>query len=168
MDLALAAFVCATSIEALTHTAVLHSAEKLSDKTVKTLVDEATRLEVGYLNSPSSMSFLSPTAQEPHSRPLNRQRHFVFIASAAEPERGVSGLPKVRLLRDAKLGEVCADCIEHDTEVASGLDFIKLLARTRAVLHDGRGRITTRIDLDRIDGHSGSLDVSAGTGAAGG
>jgi AcrR family transcriptional regulator len=49
VDLGLAAFVCVTSIEALTHTAVLHSSEKLSDETVGTLVDEATRLVVGYL-----------------------------------------------------------------------------------------------------------------------
>jgi AcrR family transcriptional regulator len=49
VDLGLAAFVCVTSIEALTHTAVLHSSEKLSDETVATLIDEATRLVVGYL-----------------------------------------------------------------------------------------------------------------------
>jgi hypothetical protein len=41
--------VCATSIEALTHTAVLHRSEMLSDEAVGTLVDEATRLVVGYL-----------------------------------------------------------------------------------------------------------------------
>ena len=49
-DLELAAFVCVTSIEALTHTAVLHRSEILSDdEAVDTLVDEATRLVVGYL-----------------------------------------------------------------------------------------------------------------------
>jgi AcrR family transcriptional regulator len=48
-DLALATFVCVTTIEALAHTAVLHNAQKLSDEAVKTLVDEATRLVVGYL-----------------------------------------------------------------------------------------------------------------------
>ena len=46
-DLDLAAFVCTTSIEALTHTAVLHRAEMLSDGAA--LIDEATRLLVGYL-----------------------------------------------------------------------------------------------------------------------
>jgi AcrR family transcriptional regulator len=45
----LAAFVCVTSIEALTHNAVLHSPEVLSDETVGTLVEETTRLVVGYL-----------------------------------------------------------------------------------------------------------------------
>ena len=46
----MAAFVCVTSIEALTHTAVLHHSEMLSDDAaVETLVDEATRLVVGYL-----------------------------------------------------------------------------------------------------------------------
>lgn len=48
-DLELATFVCVTSIEALAHTAVLHHAEKLSDAAVETLIDETTRLVVGYL-----------------------------------------------------------------------------------------------------------------------
>src|SRR5262249_7029408 len=49
VDLELAAFVCVTTIEALTHTAVLHQPEMLSDGAMETLVDEATRLVVGYL-----------------------------------------------------------------------------------------------------------------------
>jgi hypothetical protein len=49
VDLELAAFVSVTSIEALTHSAVLHSAEKLSDEAVGRLVNETTRLVVGYL-----------------------------------------------------------------------------------------------------------------------
>jgi len=49
VDLDLAAFVCVTSIEALTHTAVLHRPDVLLDEAVGTLVDEATRLVVGYL-----------------------------------------------------------------------------------------------------------------------
>ena len=49
VDLGLVAFVFVTSIEALAHTAVLHRSEKLSDEAVRTLVDEATRLVVGYL-----------------------------------------------------------------------------------------------------------------------
>jgi tetracycline repressor-like protein len=49
VDLELAAFVCATSIEALTHAAVLHRSDTLSDKAAATLVDEATRLLVRYL-----------------------------------------------------------------------------------------------------------------------
>jgi AcrR family transcriptional regulator len=48
-DLGLAVFVCVTSIEALTHTAVLHRSDLLTDEAVETLVDEATRLVVGYL-----------------------------------------------------------------------------------------------------------------------
>jgi len=47
VDLELAAFVCVTSIEALTHTAVLH--HMLTDDRVATLVDEATRLVMRYL-----------------------------------------------------------------------------------------------------------------------
>ena len=49
IDPALAAFMCVTSIEALAHTAVLHRPETLSDREVRTLVDETTRLIVGYL-----------------------------------------------------------------------------------------------------------------------
>jgi hypothetical protein len=47
IDLGLAAFVCVTPIEALTHTAVLHRSDLLTDDAVETLVDEATRLVVG-------------------------------------------------------------------------------------------------------------------------
>lgn len=49
VDLGLASFVCVTSIEALTHTAVLHRSEMLSDRKAGTLVDEATRLVMRYL-----------------------------------------------------------------------------------------------------------------------
>jgi AcrR family transcriptional regulator len=49
LDLGLAAFVCVTSIEALTHTAVLHH-KMVSDEAVHALVEEATRLIVGYLS----------------------------------------------------------------------------------------------------------------------
>lgn len=49
LDLGLAAFVCVTSIEALTHTAVLHHSKDLSDQALAALIDEATRLIVRYL-----------------------------------------------------------------------------------------------------------------------
>jgi AcrR family transcriptional regulator len=48
-DLELASFVCVTSIEALTHNAVLHHSKALSDDAMERLVDEGTRLVVGYL-----------------------------------------------------------------------------------------------------------------------
>lgn len=50
-DLELASFVCVTSIEALTHNAVLHYSEMLSDQAMGTLIDEAARLVIGYLES---------------------------------------------------------------------------------------------------------------------
>jgi AcrR family transcriptional regulator len=50
IDLGLAAFVCVTSIEALTHTAVLHQ-KMVSDDAVNALVEHATRLVVGYLTT---------------------------------------------------------------------------------------------------------------------
>jgi AcrR family transcriptional regulator len=49
VDLDLAAFVCVTSIEAVTHSAVLNHPELLSDDGAATLIEEATRLIVGYL-----------------------------------------------------------------------------------------------------------------------
>jgi len=49
VDAGLAAFVCVTSIEALTHSAVLHHPEVLSDAGLGALIDEATRLVVRYL-----------------------------------------------------------------------------------------------------------------------
>jgi len=49
VDLELATFVCVTTIEALSHTAVLHRSDVLSGDAVDTLVDEATRLVVRYL-----------------------------------------------------------------------------------------------------------------------
>jgi AcrR family transcriptional regulator len=48
-DLELASFVCVTTIEALTHNAVLHYPETLSDQTLDALIDEAARLVAGYL-----------------------------------------------------------------------------------------------------------------------
>lgn len=49
VDLDLASFVCVTSIEALTHNAVLHHSKTLSDKAMEALIDEGARLVVGYL-----------------------------------------------------------------------------------------------------------------------
>jgi AcrR family transcriptional regulator len=48
VDLELAAFVCVTSIEALTHTAVLHR-KVVAGEAMEALIEEATRLVVGYL-----------------------------------------------------------------------------------------------------------------------
>lgn len=48
-DLDLAAFVCVTSIEALTHNAVLHYPTMLSDEMMEALIDESARLVTGYL-----------------------------------------------------------------------------------------------------------------------
>ncbi|MGH9644818.1 MAG: TetR/AcrR family transcriptional regulator [Terriglobales bacterium] len=49
VDLELAAFICVTSIEALTHTAVLHR-EMTSDAATEALVEHATRLISRYLS----------------------------------------------------------------------------------------------------------------------
>jgi AcrR family transcriptional regulator len=48
-DLELASFVCVTSIEALTHNAVLHHSEMLSGKTMEALIDAGARLVIRYL-----------------------------------------------------------------------------------------------------------------------
>ena len=49
VDLDLAAFVCVTTIEALTHTAVLHRPDILAGEAAASLIDEATRLVLRYL-----------------------------------------------------------------------------------------------------------------------
>ena len=49
IDPGLATFICVSAIEAVAHNTVLNQAEMLSDKTVRTLVDETTRMVVGYL-----------------------------------------------------------------------------------------------------------------------
>jgi len=48
-DLELASFVCVTTIEALTHNAVLHHAKVLNDDRMDALIDEGARLVTGYL-----------------------------------------------------------------------------------------------------------------------
>jgi len=48
-DLELATFVCATTIEALTHNAVLHYSKVFSDEAMEALIDEGARLVTGYL-----------------------------------------------------------------------------------------------------------------------
>lgn len=48
-DLELAAFVCVTTIEALTHNAVLHHPDMFSDKAMDALIDAGARLVIGYL-----------------------------------------------------------------------------------------------------------------------
>ena len=49
IDPALATFICVSAIEAVAHNTVLKHAEMLTEKTVRTLVDETTRMVVGYL-----------------------------------------------------------------------------------------------------------------------
>jgi hypothetical protein len=50
-DLDLAAFVCVTAIEALTHNAVLHNPRMLAGDAMEQLVDEGARLVSGYLKA---------------------------------------------------------------------------------------------------------------------
>jgi AcrR family transcriptional regulator len=52
-NLELASFLCVTSIEAVTHNAVLHHPRMLADQTAAALIDDATRLVVGYLTGGS-------------------------------------------------------------------------------------------------------------------
>jgi AcrR family transcriptional regulator len=49
IDLDVATFICVSAIEAVAHNTVLNQAETLPDKMVRTLVDETTRMVVGYL-----------------------------------------------------------------------------------------------------------------------
>ncbi|WP_245477535.1 TetR/AcrR family transcriptional regulator [Bradyrhizobium guangxiense] len=49
IDLDVATFICVSAIESVAHNTVLHGAEMLSEKMVKVLVEETTRMVVGYL-----------------------------------------------------------------------------------------------------------------------
>ena len=49
IDLDVATFICVSAIEAVAHNAVPNQAEMLSKRMVRTLVDETTRMMVGYL-----------------------------------------------------------------------------------------------------------------------
>ncbi len=53
-DVDLAAFVCVTTVEALTHAAVIYRADILSDEKANTFIDEVTKLVLRYLRSPST------------------------------------------------------------------------------------------------------------------
>jgi AcrR family transcriptional regulator len=52
-DLDLAAFILVTTLEALTHSAVLHRPDLVADERVGAFVEEATRLVLRYLRTPS-------------------------------------------------------------------------------------------------------------------
>lgn len=49
LDLDVATFICVSAIESVAHNTVLNDAGTLSEKMVRTLVDEMTRMVVGYL-----------------------------------------------------------------------------------------------------------------------
>ena len=49
IDLDVATFICVSAIEAVAHNTVLNQTEVLPEKMVRTLVDETTRMVVGYL-----------------------------------------------------------------------------------------------------------------------
>jgi AcrR family transcriptional regulator len=50
-DLELASFVCVTTIEALTHNAVLHHSKVLTNDRMEALIDETARLVIGFLKA---------------------------------------------------------------------------------------------------------------------
>ncbi|MCK1391070.1 TetR/AcrR family transcriptional regulator [Bradyrhizobium sp. 1] len=49
VDVDVATFICVSAIEAVAHNTVLNETEVLSERMVRTLVDETTRMVVGYL-----------------------------------------------------------------------------------------------------------------------
>jgi AcrR family transcriptional regulator len=68
-DLELAAFICVTSIEALTHDAVLHYPKLLSDETPESLIEEGARLVTGYLKGQARRAWPA-TAHSPSERQI--------------------------------------------------------------------------------------------------
>jgi AcrR family transcriptional regulator len=67
-DVDLATFICATSIEALAHNAVLHQGDSFSGGAAKALIDHTTRLVLGYLQ-PSERMKRSTAAANMASEP---------------------------------------------------------------------------------------------------
>lgn len=65
IDVELAAFVCVASIEAVTHGAVLYRPDLLKKASVDALVDETTRLVVGYLRPGGPSRSPSTTRTKP-------------------------------------------------------------------------------------------------------
>jgi AcrR family transcriptional regulator len=63
-DTNLAAFVCVTAVEALTHAAVVRPSERLTDGQAATLVDDVTRLVVRYLQKMPVADVVPAHAQE--------------------------------------------------------------------------------------------------------
>lgn len=59
-DLELASFICVTSIEAMTHNAVLHYTRVMSDEAMDMLIDEGARMVIGYLKGPSRQKASRP------------------------------------------------------------------------------------------------------------
>ena len=59
-NLELASFICVTTIEALTHNAVLHHAAMLPDDAMEALIDEAACLVTGYLKGGAAIPAPSP------------------------------------------------------------------------------------------------------------
>jgi AcrR family transcriptional regulator len=55
-DLDMAAFIAVSTVEALTHAAVIHRPEMLAGDRAQSFVDEVTRLLVGYLRKPEHAS----------------------------------------------------------------------------------------------------------------
>lgn len=53
-DVELAAFVCVTTVEALTHGAVIHRPDVLSGEKATMFIDEVTRLVLRYLRAPAT------------------------------------------------------------------------------------------------------------------
>jgi AcrR family transcriptional regulator len=74
-DTNLAAFVCVTAVEALTHAAVLRPPDGLTDQQAATLVDDVTRLVIRYLQKPPTVRGVLATAQKrPAEDGLKRDR----------------------------------------------------------------------------------------------
>jgi AcrR family transcriptional regulator len=68
-DLDLASFVCVTSIEALTHNAVLHYSRMHSDEKMEALIDEGARLVTGYLKRSGPAGMQSKGTQTGRAEP---------------------------------------------------------------------------------------------------
>jgi AcrR family transcriptional regulator len=97
-DTNLAAFVCVTAVEALTHAAVVRRLERLTDDQASKLVDDVTRLVVRYLQRPptTGAGLAPPQERRTKTRPKRdrqqekrapRRPRYVRSARGSAPAR---------------------------------------------------------------------------------
>ena len=96
-DLDLAAFVCVTAVEALTHAAIVSRPESLSGEKAERLIDDVTRLVVRYLQkSPVPDGRAAAQLRSAEKRPKRDKRRETPKQRSAPPALSVPGSARTR------------------------------------------------------------------------